>query len=80
MKLNELFEAVGTDDIQSLQGLYDPGTDTRSYKLDDTRKPKLTLRQLNKLRKYHEFREKQDSERGDIVSVVYQIPSSNPGM
>lgn len=76
MELHELFESVATDDIQDLNGLYDPQEDNRKYTLKDTRKPKLTLRQLNKLRKYNEFRLKQNDKRDEVVSVVYQSPST----
>ena len=68
MKLTELFEA-------NSHSLYDPEDDLRSYSLDDTRKPTLTLRQLNKLRKYREFKKNQDAERNALVAVVYAAPA-----
>lgn len=68
MTLSELFESP----VQ--QGMYDAEEDQRRYSMDDTRKPKVTLRQLNKLRKYREFRKVQDEERNDVVSTVYAVP------
>lgn len=70
MTLSELFESP----VQ--QGMYDAEEDQRRYSLDDTRKPKVTLRQLNKLRKYREFRKVQDEERNDVVSTVYAVPDN----
>ena len=73
MKLQELFEE---------ESLYNPEDDKTVANIDDTRKPRITLRHLHKLRKYHEFRDTQDQKRSDVVSTVYQIPAetSGPGM
>lgn len=68
MNLNELFGPSG-------DSMYDAGEDQRRYTLDDTRKPTVTLRHLNKLRKYREFRKSQDAARGNVVSIVYATPS-----
>lgn len=75
MNLDELF---GT----SRDSMYDAEEDQRRYTLDDTRKPVVTLRHLNKLRKYREFRKSQDESRDAIVAVVYQQPEAqdNQGM
>lgn len=72
MKLQELFESP-------TQGIYDAEDDQRRYSLSDTRKPKVTLRHLNKLRKYREFRKIQDEERNQVVSVVYAAPPADAG-
>lgn len=73
MTLSELFESP-------MQGMYNAEDDKRVYKLDDTRKPTVTLQQLNQLRKYREFRKFQDEERNDIVSVVYAPAEVPPPM
>ncbi|AUS03022.1 hypothetical protein NVP2275O_441 [Vibrio phage 2.275.O._10N.286.54.E11] len=73
MKLVELFEA-NTDT------LYDAEDDKRVYSLDDTRKPTLTLRELNKLRKYRDFKKRQDAERDSIAAVVYASPDEGTNM
>ena len=67
MTLYELFESPQ-------QGMYNAEEDQRRYALNDTRKPKVTLKQLNKLKKYREFRKAQDEERNDVVSTVYAVP------
>ena len=72
MKLQELFEDFNSS-------MYDVENDKRVAHLQDTRKPRITLRHLHKLRKYHEFRDAQDQRREDIVSTVYKAPAeSNP--
>ena len=50
-----------------------------TYKLNDTRRPKLTLRHLNKLRKYREFKQSEMAQRDAIVAIVYQTPEENTG-
>ena len=40
-------------------------------KLDDTRKAKLTLEALNKLRKYRELKKSEDMERKKLASLMY---------
>lgn len=72
MNLDELFGTSG-------DSMYDAGEDQRRYTLDDTRKPTVTLRHLNKLRKYREFRKSQDEARDAIVSVVYAPPADTGG-
>lgn len=62
--LKDIFESV--DD-----SLYDPEDDQRVYKITDTRKPKLTLSVLNKLRMYRMFKKTEDEKRDLIVSAVY---------
>lgn len=72
MNLGELFGSASST-------MYDAGEDQRAYTLDDTRKPKVTLRHLNKLRKYREFRLVQDETRDAVVAVVYQQPAPAAG-
>lgn len=71
--LNELFES--RDD-----SMYDPEDDQTVYKLTDTRKPKLTLKVLNNLRKYRDFKANEMEKRSAIVAVVYApAPSEDMG-
>lgn len=72
MNLDELFGS-------SSDTMYDASEDDRVYSLDDTRKPKVTLRHLNKLRKYREFKKSQDETRNAVVAVVYQAPAPDAG-
>lgn len=68
MKLQELFEDLEPQ-------IYNPEEDKTVAHVKDTRKPRITLRHLHKLRKYHEFRDDQDQKRSDVVSTVYQLPA-----
>lgn len=68
--LDEIFESRN-------DSMYDPEDDQTVYKLTDTRKPKLTLRILNNLRKYREFKKNEEAKRASIVSVVY-APTAAP--
>ncbi len=69
--LDEIFES--RDD-----SMYDPEDDQTVYKLTDTRKPKLTLRILNNLRKYREFKKNEEAKRASVVSVVYAPAPASP--
>lgn len=67
MNINELYEAV--DD-----SLYDPVDDKSYIKMNDTRRAKLTLRHLNKLRKYRVFKQSEMEQRDAIAAIIYQMP------
>lgn len=68
--LNELFESRN-------DSMYDPEDDQTVYKLTDTRKPKLTLKVLNNLRKYREFKANEVEKRAQVVAVVYARPADD---
>ncbi len=63
--LRDIFEA-------SEDSLYDPEDDTTAYKLEDTRKPKLTLKLLNKLRMYRAFKNNEVNMRDEVIAIVYE--------
>lgn len=44
-------------------------------KLDDTRKPRITLAQLNKLRKLRELKKFNELKRDSLVSIMYNTPT-----
>ena len=55
-----------------LDEFYNPQKDRQATrKLDDTRKAKLTLEALNKLRKYKELKKSEDMERKKLASLMY---------
>mgnify|MGYP001237271917 CR=1 FL=1 len=55
-----------------LDEFYNPEKDRQATrKLDDTRKAKLTLEALNKLRKYRELKKSEDMERKKLASLMY---------
>lgn len=69
--LNELFESRN-------DSMYDPEDDQTVYKLTDTRKPKLTLKVLNNLRKYRDFKVNEMDKRSSVVAIVY-APAPDAG-
>ena len=55
-----------------LDEFYNPQKDRQATrKLDDTRKAKLTLEALNKLRKYKELKKSEDMERKKLARLMY---------
>lgn len=51
---------------------YDPSEDDLSKtEMSDTRRPRLTLRHLNKLRKMRDMQSIEKSERSDFVKTMY---------
>lgn len=64
MLYKDIFESQG-------DSMYDPENDQTAYKITDTRKPKLTLEVINKLRMYRKFKENEDARRDIVVSTVY---------
>jgi hypothetical protein len=45
--------------------------------LGDTRKPKLTLRHLNKLRKMKELRRFEKLQQHDFLEIMYGVPKED---
>lgn len=74
MKLFELAE----DEIDT--GYYDPAEDRFERRsLGDTRKPVLTLRKLNRLKKMRALHTLDDMKRQDLLGVMYGIPEDDAG-
>jgi hypothetical protein len=64
MKLNEVKDAMQTPEDDEFE---------KSKKLD-TRRPRLTLAHLGKLRKMREIRKLEIKDREDIYKKIYQRP------
>lgn len=73
MKLFELDQgAVAT-------GYYDAAEDKHNQrKLSDTRKPKLTLRKINRLKKMRALNQLENLKRQDLLAVMYAAPEEDP--
>ncbi len=71
MKARELLTEVEEQDI----GYYDPKGDTlsRAYRTD-SRKPKLTLRHLNRLKKIRATRALENQKKQGLLDVMYGVP------
>jgi hypothetical protein len=60
---------------------YDPSEDTSVINLHDTRKSRLTLRELNRLRKAGDAREREQKIELELVQKMYKAPPApGPGM
>lgn len=58
--------------------VYNPMDDWRNtYTKNTTRRPKLTLRHINKLRKMRESRKIDMADREKVWSVMYGMPADN---
>ncbi len=64
-----------------LTEFYNPENDAwQRRNSDDTRKPKLTLEQLNKLRKVREIKKAEEIEHNKFVRVMYATPTQEAGL
>lgn len=64
-----------------LTEFYDPKNDAwQRRNPGDTRKPKLTLEQLNKLRKVREIKRAEEIEHDKFVRVMYAAPTQETGL
>jgi hypothetical protein len=63
-----------------LNEFYDPERDEISkHNREDTRKNKLTLMDLNKLRKYRDIKRAEEQEHDEFVRVMYAPPPAEGG-
>jgi hypothetical protein len=77
MKLFELAQ----DDVwnDAANGHYDPNADKiNNRSLGDTRKEKLTLRKINKLKKMRALDRMENLKREDLLAVMYGEPAGDP--
>jgi len=73
MILNEIYE-------KSPEGYQDLEQDNSQPQLGDTRKTRLTLRQLNKLRQMNDVRSYEYKEKLKLVKKQYAPPPAAPGL
>lgn len=72
MNLNELYEPTPA-------GYRDEKSDNTALKLSDTRKTRLTLSQLNKLRIMNDTRSLEHEKKLEKVSDQYKAPTAEAG-
>lgn len=76
MILRELFY-VDRDTFEPKEDdLYSPDYDTSAVKRSDTRKTRLTLRQINRARKFSEIHQKEQAKELDFVRQMYGIAAN----
>lgn len=74
----KLFEFDGMTDMSNMKGYYDPNADkVNTRNITDTRKHKLTLRDLNKLKKLRALRRLDALKQQDVMAVIYGAPSGD---
>ena len=62
-----------------LDEFYKPEEDKGTTRtIQDTRKGKLTLEELNKLRKYREIKTAEEAEHDEFVRTMYAQPADDP--
>lgn len=75
MRLNEFLEQ---NDLET--GYYDPAEDkVNKRELNDTRKPILTLKHLNRLKKMRALRMLEKLKREDLLAIMYGAPADDSG-
>lgn len=61
-------------------GRYDVNSDRRKPMKGDTRKPKLTLRGINKLKKLRATKEMEMVNKQELMSTMYGLPDESSDM
>jgi predicted RNA-binding protein with PUA-like domain len=75
----KLYEFVTPEQAQD--GYYDPKADVvAAARQDDTRKARVTLKDLNRLKKMRAQRKLQSLKREDLMSVMYATPEEGGPM
>lgn len=75
----KLLEFISQDEMAT--GYYDPSQDELNRRsLNDTRKPKLTLRALNRLKKMRAMKQLEALKREDILTIMYGETPDQGGM
>lgn len=78
MILRELFYADKDTKSISTDLRYSPERDFETLKKDDTRKTRLTLRQINDLRKASESHILEQEKELEFVELMYKAPPAAP--
>ena len=74
MKLFELFDNdLGQNPQKSLDD------ELAQLRMNDTRKPTVTLAKLHTLRKIREFKRFEDLKRKSLINIMYGTPSDDSG-
>lgn len=76
MILRELFLADKSKDAKAVEKRYNPANDKSVVKKDDTRKTRLSLKQINELRKATEQHIIEQEKELEFVQQMYQAPEA----
>ncbi len=73
----KLFE-LEAKDVET--GYYDPSQDEfTKRKMGDTRRPRVTLRKVNKMKKMRALKKMENLKRKDLLGVIYAAPDEAAG-
>lgn len=75
MQLNDLFE-----NSQVPNSRYSAEDDRTVLRAKNSRKVRLTLEQINKLRRMHEVRKLEQSKQDEFFKTIYGAPPPQPGI
>jgi hypothetical protein len=75
MILREFFYFNNTESNMTNDDRYDPSADDSIVNKKDTRKIRLTLKQINKLRKASDMHSKEHAKDVDFISKMYVPPT-----
>lgn len=76
MKLTEAFKIMLEFDDKEELGMFDPAEDKIERRtMDDSRKPKLTLRHLNRLKKIRATRKLDLLKKESLLGLMYGKPA-----
>jgi hypothetical protein len=78
MLLREFVYFNDTDADQQQNNRYNPADDKSILSIKDTRKTRLTLKMINKLRQSGEAREQETMEDLALVRAMYAVPAPEP--
>ncbi len=78
MILRELFYADKDMKAMAMNYRYEPANDDSSMKRDDTRKTRLTLSQINELRKASESHLLEQEKELEFIQSMYKTPEQPP--
>jgi len=80
MILRELFyfDPETLDSVEDNR--YDSDSDVSPVKMSDTRKTKLTLKQINKIRKASELHQEDQQKDLDFIRQMYGVPAEEAGV
>jgi hypothetical protein len=79
MILRELFDFDKEPSKEDNEKRYSPSNDDSIVKFDDTRKSRLTLRQINRIRKANELSNKERSQELEQVRQMYGTAANADG-
>ncbi len=72
----KLLELLDQQDYQT--AYYDPSQDVVNAKnMNDTRKPILTLKHLNRLKRIRALKKLEDLKRQDLLGIMYGLPAED---